>query len=165
MAFTVINNSEIEAGDPVTQPLQQKIKDNFDDHEARILANAASAAALQPILFDVGGKYASIGVKSDLLVYRAIFDFKITAARLTIWTAGTSGSTEVDVRLDDGTPSTIFSTRPSVAFSAGDLAVSSNAIFITSPLNVLTGEFLILDQTAVQTKGDGYSLALEIEPI
>jgi hypothetical protein len=161
MAFITIPNSTIETGDPVTQELFQKVKDNFDDHETRITTNAANSAAFDPVAFHVTGKYASIGAKTDLMVYRAVFDFTILAARLVIWTAGTAGTTEVDVRLDDGTPATIFSTRPSVAFGAGDRAVSSNAVL--SSTSVLAGEFLIFDQTAVQTKGDGYSLYLEIE--
>lgn len=36
MPYQAILDAEIQAGEPVSQPLMQKIKDNFEDHEARL---------------------------------------------------------------------------------------------------------------------------------
>jgi len=42
MSFTTITSTEVEAGKPVKESLFTKVKDNFDDHESRITANAVS---------------------------------------------------------------------------------------------------------------------------
>lgn len=43
MAFSAINSSNIEVGDPVTNDLWTKVKDNFDDHETRVASLETNA--------------------------------------------------------------------------------------------------------------------------
>ena len=56
MSYTAINSGEIESGKPVRADTQTKIKENFDDHESRILAVETGAATVYPpIILRVNG--------------------------------------------------------------------------------------------------------------
>ena len=60
MAFSALTTAEVQAGQPVKQSLQTKIKDNFDDHESRITANAVSLEnKYGGSLFNVGAAYSA----------------------------------------------------------------------------------------------------------
>ena len=45
MPYIAVTDSEIQPGEPISQSLMQKIKDNFDDHEARIAGGGGGASA------------------------------------------------------------------------------------------------------------------------
>ncbi len=45
MPYIAVNDSEIQSGEPISQSLMQKIKDNFDDHEARIAGGGGGVSA------------------------------------------------------------------------------------------------------------------------
>jgi len=65
MSFTAITSTEIEAGKPVKESLFTKVKDNFDDHESRITANAVSLEnKYGSSFFNLGASYS---VASDAL--------------------------------------------------------------------------------------------------
>ncbi len=164
MAFDPIDSGQIEAGDPVTQELFQKTKDNFDDHESRLVIVEAATGSFDPIPFDILGRIGNLNApKLDLMKFRVVFDATILAARLVVYEAGTAGSIEVDVRKKPlaGSYTTIFSTRPSVAFGAGSDAVSTNAVLSDTSLSA--GDILTLDLTAIQIGMGSASLYLEIE--
>lgn len=50
MSYAGITDAEIAAGEPISQPLMEKIKENFDDHEARLNAGGGSQSTIGAIL-------------------------------------------------------------------------------------------------------------------
>lgn len=156
MVFDPINSEEISAGEPTKQELFTKTKDNFDDHESRITTNEGAVNAFLPIPDGEGidGRYGvfTSGITA-FHYFRITFNLTITAARLLIITAGGSGSTEVDVLFDRGAGfggNSIFTTKPSVAFSDGDLAFSVNAVLDGTKKLLEAGDLIRYDLTAVQ---------------
>lgn len=165
MAHDPINSSEIAAGQPTKQELFQKIKGNDDDHETRLELVEIAVANFIPIQFDVIGPYWAAG--APLVVcntFRVPFDMTLISALLQIGEAGISGTTEVDVEYKRGGGSwtSIFSVRPSVSYSAGDNAKSSNAVLAVTSL--LADDLLRAKQTSVQNLGVGYQIYLGWEP-
>lgn len=164
MAFTAINSLEIETGEPVKKELFTKVKDDLDDHESRMTVVESAITAFLPIEFGVWGIYPAAGAnQTNVLVERITFNMTLLGARLLIKTAGTAGTTDVDIQLKRGAGAfgTIFSTRPSVLYSAGDYALSTNAVFSTTDL--LAGDILRLDIVTSQTAADTFILYLEYQ--
>jgi hypothetical protein len=164
MAFTTISPAQIAAGEPTAQELFTKIKDNFDDHETRITATEGSLLTIAPIVWDlygfVGRYSAQTAITPNLLIRSNI---TLLSCRLMIDVAGTSGTTEFDILYKRGANpfATIFTTRPSVGFAAGDNAVSTNAILSVTTLQV--GDILRLDLTSAQPQSKNCSIYLEWE--
>lgn len=164
MAFSALNTSEIATGEPVKSEVMTKVKENFDDHESRISTLEASVNSFPPISFVVKGMYSKFGSgQTDVLFDRLNFNITLLAARLVIDKAGTAGTTEVDIYYKRGVGAwtSIFSTKPSVAFGAGDKGISTNAVMSTTAL--LAGDLLRMDITSTQTLGNGFTLFLEYE--
>ncbi len=166
MSFSAFNANEIAAGEPNKQELWQKLKDNFDDHETRIEAIETGAiTTFLDLEYSVGGDYSIVGAATGLCYQRMSVDITILAGRLFILTAGSAGTTEIDILFKRGAGAwtSIFSTKPSVAFGAGSLAVSSNGVLNPSNVNLQVGDFVRLDITSVQTNGIGLIGLLSIE--
>jgi hypothetical protein len=164
MSFTALNSSEIAASKPTKQELFQKIKDNFDDHESRITTVEGATQSFRPLEYAVFGDYWRFGgSQTEIMLDRMNLNITLTAARLLIKSAGTSGTTEVDVLYKRGVGAwtSIFSTKPSVVYSAGNYAISTNAILSTTAL--LAGDLLRIDITSVQSQTNGFILQLEYE--
>lgn len=164
MAFEVIPSTDIETGDPVTQELFSKIKNSFDDHEDRVAALEASIQTLAPMNFIARGAFSLASLPLTGQDYRRIYsNITLTAARLLVPIAGTAGTWDFDIQLKrgGGAFASIFSTRPSVAFGAGDYAVSSNAVLST--VDLLVGDILRFDVQGAQTDSEFASLDLQFE--
>lgn len=163
MAYTAITSTEIQASKAIKQELWQKVKDNFDNHETRIGTLEASLSNFRPIEFVLVGYLGDIGAKTDIMIDRVNFNITLNAARLIQQTAGSSGTTEVDVlyKRGAGAFTSIFSTKPSLTSAAGNLAVSTNAVLSTTAL--LAADFLRFDLTSVQVGAQGIVLQLEFE--
>jgi hypothetical protein len=161
MAFTAITTAQIQVGEPTAKELFQKMKDNFDDHESRIVSTENSINAILVIEFNGAGPYSLKGPQNEVMFTRISNNITVQGARLIAQTAGTAGSVEIDIKYKRGAGSwtTIFSTRPSVAFGAGDYALSTNAVLGVTSL--LAGDLVRLDITAVQTVGVGFDFNLE----
>lgn len=162
MAFVALNSTEILSGKPVKNDLTLKIKNNFDDHESRIGVLETAIGSFRPIEFVVQGEYWRYGgSQTEVMIDRMNYNMTLTAARLMIKTAGTSGTTGIDIlyKRGAGAWTSIFSTTPSVLYSVGDYGISTNAIFSTTAL--LAGDLLRLDILSVQTLGNGFDLQLE----
>lgn len=156
MAFITVPTSIIESGDPVTQELfDTYVKDNLDDHESRLVSlEGGSAVAYEPLYWNITGPYENSVplVWTDGFI-RLNFNITLLAGRLTIATAGSSGTTEIDFlyKRGAGAWTSVFSTKPSVGFAAGNMATSTNAIFSTTAL--LTGDFIRMHITTTQAGG------------
>lgn len=164
MAYTPFTTAEVTAGEPVTQDLFTKVKDDFADHETRITAVEAATSSYRPLEYDIQGGYWGLTIPYTGILYDRInFSMTLLAARLIIVTAGTSGTTTVNVEYKRGAGSwtTIFTTKPSVAYTAGDLAVSTNAVLAVTSLQA--GDFLRVNIDTVQQVTFGLKLQLEYE--
>ncbi|RTL05226.1 hypothetical protein EKK58_08745 [Candidatus Dependentiae bacterium] len=155
MAYDPILNTEIEAGDPVTQDLWTKAQENLDDHESRIISlEGGSSVAYHPFEWHVHGPYGGwapfTNSDSGCGIIRLTFNITVLGGRVLIHQAGSSGSTEIDIlyKRGGGAWTSIFSTKPSVAFGAGDYAASSNAVISTTAL--LAGDLIRMDITTAQ---------------
>lgn len=167
MAYSTLNTTEIAAGQPTKQELFSKVKGNEDDHETRITAlEAVAFGSLLPIHWEVTGDYSEYGARTGLAHFRVSSNITLNGARLLVHTVGTSGTTEIDVMYKRGVSAfaTIFSTKPSVVYTAGDYTASTNAVFSVTSLQA--GDILRLDITGVQSGGSisGLSVYLDFEP-
>lgn len=164
MAFIAITTSEINPGEPVAGTTQTKIKDNFDDHESRMTSlESGSATIYPPIIFRVNGFYADDGVLVGILKDTINFNLEIQGVFLIIDEAGISGTTELDILYKRGAGSytSIFTTKPSVAFGAGNDAISSNAVLHSTNKLLQAGDFIRLDTTAVQLDGKSFTVRID----
>ena len=91
---------------------------------------------------------------TKLLVYRASAGLTLTTAKVTQFVAGTSATTEIDVKVGAalGSVSTVFSTKPSIAYTDGNYATSTNVAF--SSTAVAINNWIVVDLTAVQLGKD-----------
>lgn len=160
MAFSAITNGQIEAGDPVTQDLFNKVQDNFDDHQSRIVSLEGGSATAYPFwLWHFQAYYpdtAPIATDSrNLGVIVVPFNVNIQAGRLLIHVAGSSGTTEIDIKKKTGAGAwtTIFSTKPSVASASGNWATSSNGVL--SITSLVTGDLLRAELSTAQAGTPG----------
>lgn len=153
MAYVTIPSGDLDVGDPIKKDIMDLIKDNLDDHETRI--NSIEGGFNKVSVFNGkvanAGLYTSASTLEGLDVYTAPQAFTLTSAIVTVDVAGTSGTLEIDVQksTDDGASwATVFSTKPSVAFGAGNNSVSTNAVF--SVTSVAAGDLLRLDISGFQ---------------
>jgi hypothetical protein len=152
MAFTTIPATIIESGDPVIQELWDTyVKGNLDDHETRIVGlEGGSNVVYPPHFWNVTGPYFVAVPLVNCGMIRLNFNLSVLAGRLLIKTAGSSGSTEIDILYKRGASAfaTIFSTKPSVTSASGDYAISTNGILTVTSL--LAGDILRMDITTTQ---------------
>lgn len=164
MAYSALNSTEVSAGKPTKSELFTKIKDNFSDHESRIGVLETAIGAYRPIEFVVVGEYWRAATPQTGALYdRVNFNITLTSARIFLSTAGTAGTLSCDVLYKRGAGSwtSIFSTQPSIVYTAGDNALSSNAVLSTTEL--LASDLLRFDISTTQTASGLFVLQLEFE--
>jgi len=158
MAFTIINLSEIEVGDPVTASLMAKVKGNDDDHEARIVALEGNDKRVD-VFNDQWFNPNVFSTLTGLEMWRASQDFTLTEGIAGIFLKGSlAGTFEIDIKKSpDRDPSnfvTVFTTKPSITFaSASDYDDSVNGVYDNTAKNVTAGDYLRLDITQMPTGG------------
>ncbi len=160
MSFTAITDGEIATGEPVAATTQTKIQEDLNDHESRIQTLEIQVGTFPPIVLRVNGYYQ---LATEILKTTTNSSITITGVHLLIDKAGSAGTTEIDVKVKSGVGSftSIFTTKPSVAFSSGDDAISTNAILDATKINLIAGDILALDITSIQT--DGWSFLVRID--
>lgn len=160
MAFDPIIPAEIEAGEPNKQELWLKTKDNQIDLDSRI--TAIEGIGFMPIHFFLSGPISLFNLRTKIDIQRITFDINLLAGRILVSTAGASGNTEIDILFKRGVAAwtSIFSTKPTLAFGAGDDAIGTGVLTVTS---LLAGDLIRMDQTAVQTGGKDIIGILEFE--
>lgn len=164
MAYDAILTTEIEAGDPVTQDLFEKVRGNDASHETRISSLEAAIQSYPAIQFKVRGA-SSLYVPVTGVEYLRLFsNITLTSGRVFIFVAGSAGTAEVDIKYKRGAAAfaSIFSVTPSVAFGAGDYALSSNGVL--SVTSLLAGDILRLDVTTAQTDCEEFDVYLTYNP-
>lgn len=124
------------------------------------------------IQFEVSGNYSKQLGLEGVMYYRVSQDITITDAVLKTITAGSSGSIDVDIQRKRGAGSweSLFTARPAVPYTAGNLADSATgtgstaAVVDSTKETLLEGDLLRLDIMSVQTNGIGFILSLYFEP-
>jgi hypothetical protein len=167
MAYVPINASEIATGEPVSNTTQTKIKDDLTNHETRILSlEGGTNTIYPPIILRVNGTYNGC-VYENMLKTTLNFNIVITGIRLLIDTAGTSGTTEVNLKYKRGVGSwvNILTTNPSVLFSAGNDALSSNSVLNTSNVNLQAGDIIRLDMISAQNGARGFLVRIDFNKV
>lgn len=162
MAFQVINSGEIASGEPTTTTTQNKIKNDLDDHEDRIQALEAVIVDFLPITMEVNGYYY---VNDNVLKTTSNSALTITGARILVNVAGSSGTLEIDIKKKRGVGAytSIFTTKPSLVYSTGDDALSSNAVLDSSQVDIQAGDILRLDITSAQVDGVGFLVRIDYD--
>jgi hypothetical protein len=168
MSFTAINSTEIESGKPVSANTQTKIQENFDNHEDRITdLETGTSTVYPPIILRVNGPYADLSTahRTGIIKTTTNFALQITGARLLIDTAGSTGTTQIDIlkKSGGGAFASIFTTKPSVVYTAGNDALSSNTVLDATKVDLLAGDILRLDLTSVQAAAEGFLVRIDYE--
>jgi hypothetical protein len=151
MAFTSISSLAISIGSALKKELLDLIKGNFDDHETRINNIESSSSKIPVIKFYVlNGSEFSTG--TGLFYWESNDNFTITSAYVQIFEKGSlTGTFEVDIKksttdLDSASFTTIFTTKPSLAFaSIADYEKSTNQVFDATKTSMVVGNYLRFD--------------------
>lgn len=141
-------------GVALKQNLFQKIKDNFDNHETRLASVEASASKIEVINAIVYNGQAA-GTTTGLYIYRAAEAFTLNDAKVAIFDVSgasfSSGNIEFDIKKasspDFTSAVSVFTTKPSLAYTASSYTESSNAVFDATNADVSAGDYLRLDIT------------------
>lgn len=166
MSYSAITTQEVTTGEPTSAAMLLKVKDNLHSHELRLQdLEGGDASSPAPITLSFEGSYGVSYLDSGKGKMAINFDLRITGVRLYIDKCGVSGTTDVDVKFKRGVGAwtSILSTRPSVAFGAGDDAVSSNAVINTSNDDLEAGDLICFDVVTSQIKGKNFFIRLDYE--
>lgn len=157
MAFTSFTAAQITIGEANKKELWDKTKDNFDDHESRLLAVEAGTSSPFPLQFLVLGGGV---VVDEAAFFKLPFDITITSVELTVMKAGSSGSMEVDILTNQsGSFATVFNTgNLTLSSGSGDLATASAPSFAVTDID--EDKFFRLDIKAVQTGARDYQITI-----
>jgi hypothetical protein len=115
---------------------------------------AAIEAWSNTIDFVVKGRYNLFTTPRDqLLVLRAPYNLRLTAAKIVTVSVGASGTTTVSFQRKRGAGAwtDLCSTNPSVVYTAGALAVSTNGVIDTNYRDVDAGDLICLNLDGAQS--------------
>lgn len=168
MSFQTITTAEITTGEPVKNTTQTKIKDNFDNLDTRVTSlEGGGNTVYPPIVMRVNGYYGESGEltipATGFLKTTMNFNLTLTGVRILIDNAGISGITEIDLKYKRGAGAytSIFTTKPSVSYSAGNDSISTNAVLNPSEVYLQAGDILRLDITTVQARANGLTIRID----
>ena len=164
MSYNPITGVEISTGKPVSNTTLNKVKENIDNLQSRVVSlEGGGESVFPPINLSLGGDYSSMVGSKGVLLSTMNFGITITGVRLIISKAGSSGSTEVDVEFKRGSGNwtSILTTKPSVAYSEGDYAISSNTVLDLSKVNLEAGDLIRVNLTAAQLQGAGFLIRID----
>lgn len=159
MAFTPIDSTEIEVGDPLKKELFDKIKASLDDHETRIADTETSAKKIT-VFKSLVLNATSSNSMTGLNYYRSDESFNLISCTITIFEKGSlTGALEIDIKksttdLNSTSFSTVFTTKPKIDFStAADYSSSTNQVFDNNQVSIVTGNYLRFDVTELPVSG------------
>lgn len=165
MPFTTITTQEIAVGESVSNATQTKIKENFDNLDSRLTTvEGGGNTVYPPIIFRCNGNPALLAIPfTNFLKTTCNFNLTVTGVRILIDTAGSAGSTEIDIKFSrsGGAYTSIFSTKPSLSYTAGNDSTSSNAVLNPTYVDLQTGDIIRLDITSAQTASKNFIVRLD----
>lgn len=165
MAYNPILPTEVIPGEPVTSEVLDKVRSNQNEFDSRITSlEGGGNTVYPPLVMRIAGNYKNEPTSSTSLLTTANFNLTVTGVFLTCETAGSSGTTEIDIQYKRGAAAwqSILSTLPSVAYSAGNLATSTNAVLNPTYVEIEAGDFIRLVVTAKQG-GNPYGILARID--
>jgi hypothetical protein len=155
MPFVAINSADIEVGDPITADLLTQIKDDLDDHEARILAGALVTTSVSIIntVIEIGS--TSTLLTTGCLSVEILNNITITEGSLQLFlkSPATTGSITIDIKKNNTTNPTgfnsIFTILPTFNIaSASDYQKTTGTINATYQ-NLIVGDIVRLDLVSI----------------
>lgn len=162
MAFTPISENEIATGEPVSSSTATLVKENLDNLNSRVTTlEGGGSTVYPPIVLRVNGSYGESGdlaiPATGLLKTTLNFNLTVTGVRLIVDQAGISGTTEIDLEYKRGAGSwtSVFSTKPSLSYTAGNDSTSTNAVLDAGEVNLLAGDLVRLSITSAQARSIG----------
>jgi len=155
MAYTTINNTDIEVGKPIKKELFDRIKSNFDDHETRLLALSGGSGKLSLINHDIVIGSNASGLLAGAIYIEVVQDCIATEGAIQFFakSPASSGSLTVDIKKNTSTNPTgftsLFTSAPTLnAASAPDFTRATGTINpSTQVLNI--GDILRVDVTSL----------------
>lgn len=168
MTYVPLTTAEIATGQPVSNETATKIKNNFDSLDSRTTTlEGGGNTVYPPLIFRVNGLYGESGdlaiPAANLLKTTLNFNLTVTGCRILIDEAGISGVTEIDLKYKRGAGAytSIFTTKPSVDYSAGNDSTSTNAVLNGSEVNLQAGDILALSITDAQKRAKNLIVRLD----
>ena len=152
MAYSSVDATRIVAGKPVRADDILGLRNNQEDLNTRVTAVEGVIVKVQVFNETIHNlEFNGGSTITGFAYWRAPSAFTLTSATITQVTAGSAGTMEIDIQKGSSVSSmsTVFSTKPSLAYTAGNAATSSNAVF--SSASVSANDFLRLDLTSIQT--------------
>ncbi len=152
MAFTSISSTLIAIGKAVKRELWLTTKNNFDDHESRLLDLETAGSLIQ--IFDVTVLGADAATLTGLELYRAKQAIKIVRVQVQIFEKGSisSGTLSIDCKKSStlgGSFSTILTTQGSINFATDPDYTSDDAVINSSLNSLAIDEFIRIDVTSL----------------
>lgn len=168
MTFTPITTQEIKTGEPVSNQTMNKIKENLESLDSRASSlEGGGSMVYPPVILRVNGPYGEPGdlqiPANGILKTTLNFNLTITGARLIVDKAGISGTTEIDIKYKRGAGAwtSIFTTKPSLTYTAGDDSTSTNAALNLSEILLQAGDLVRLDILSAQHRAIGMMVRLD----
>jgi hypothetical protein len=163
MSYSALTTTEVTTGQPASSSTFSKIKDNFSDHESRIeTLEAGSSVDYPPIILTVNGYFGQSITLPGTIYTVTNFNLRITGAYVYIINCGGSGTTEIDIQKGSGgVYASIFNTRPSVDFSAGNLAISTNSVIDGTAGTFSASDVIRLDIISAQSLSENFFVRLD----
>ncbi len=132
---------------------------SFSSSYHRIGYEGGSEARPDSIIFNTFTRKNDYEI-DQVRLFKAPYSFTFTSCIVTTLVAGSAGALEIDVLKGStlGSLTTVFSTKPSVSYSAGNNTSSTNAVFSTT--NVASNDWIQIDITGLQTGQNRFQLYL-----
>lgn len=168
MAYTPLNDADLEAGKPTKKEIFQQIKINQEDFNDRLdLLSGTSKIDMFDIRF--AGKinqYSTSEIQSYLPVFKAPVDASIVSVVITLLTASTSGTLgiQLDKSTDNGINWTPLLTTP-VELTGTTIGSISGSVTFTSPTanDFLQNELIRVRFTSTQVDQGEFHISVYSE--
>lgn len=146
-------------GQTIDQTWFNILKTAADDHEDRI-AILENEIFLIPMLW--AGPYGHVTLPYTTQMYTvAHVDLIILDVEITHITVGSAGTLTVDIETNQaGSFASIMTTKPSLAFNAGNFAKSTNGAVDATLDEVDAGKIIRAEIEGVQTDGAGFFVSI-----
>lgn len=164
MAYLALTTAEIAIGGPVQNPTLTTIKGDLDYFKTTTDSLNSALQNPEPLTFDLHGNWWIDPVQTGIAYKRIWTSISLTGGILWVPKQGTAGTFTADVlyKRGAGAYTSIFSVQPSVAYNAAapDHQASTNGALTSTPLLLLSGDFLRVDISTAQTGSNEFHVLL-----
>ena len=130
------------------------------DHSHTVTGGGDSVTRPETVVANLFIKTAEI-ISTKRLIFRASSAMTLNTFKVTQLISGTSGTLELDIKKGSslGALTTMLSTNPSVVYTAGNYATSSNVVFDSTA--IATNDWLVIDTISLQNTRSQYHIQVE----